>query len=54
MEATLNEHMFEWLLAYWAGYGDRAGQLFPALVDVDCERLLDELSGTLKQAQRIA
>jgi len=53
MEATLDKHIFEWLLAYWAGYGDRAEQLFPALSDVDHELLFNELRGALKQAQRI-
>jgi hypothetical protein len=53
MEATLDKRMFEWLLAYWAGYGDRAEQLFPALGDADHELLFNELCGALKQAQRI-
>ena len=53
MEATVDKHMFEWLLAYWAGYGDRAEEIFPALGGVDCELLLDELRGTLKQTQRV-
>jgi hypothetical protein len=52
MEATLDKRIFEWLLAYWAGYGDKAEQLFPALGYVDHELLLEELRGTLKQAQK--
>ena len=51
MEVELTDHLFEWLLAQWAGYSDNPAKVFPHLDDMDSEILEYELYSTIQKAQ---
>ncbi|MBN1765495.1 MAG: hypothetical protein JW860_09585, partial [Sedimentisphaerales bacterium] len=51
MEVELTDHLFEWLLAEWAGFGDNPAEAFPHLKDIDSYVIEDELYQAIQKAQ---
>ena len=53
MEVVLSERMFELVMARWAGFGDRPGEIFPSLNDVDGKELSDELDAAIRRTRLV-
>ncbi len=49
MEVSLSNHLFEWILADWAGFGENPEVAFPSLRGMDPVELNDELQQTVRQ-----
>ena len=50
MQCEISSTMFEWLLADWAGHGEKPGEVFTHLRDVAVQDLEEELEEVVHRA----
>jgi hypothetical protein len=50
MELELNNSLFEWFLADWAGHGNDPADIFPSMRGVNLNRLANEFVLALRDA----